>query len=454
MHTRIAEVFHQVVDLSPEARSDYFARHAVDDVTRRDVEALLAFDRSSSTMVDRQICEAAEIALARFEGSGLRCGAYVLGKSIGRGGMGAVYAAERADGETVHRAAVKLPRPGMDDPLLQLRFLTEREILAGLSHPNIARLLDAGHRDDGRPYLVMEYVEGQPIDAYTSTFDIRAKIEVFLKVCSAVAYLHRNFVVHRDLKPANILVTSDGEPKLLDFGIAKMLDRPVDSVVTAMRILTPEYASPEQIAGGAVNTATDIYSSAAVLYRLLTGRPPHRAGRKARERTTSPFSRGDVRAPAEIEPALKGDLEIILLKALKKEPAERYGTIEQFSEDLENYLCSRPIRARRREVGRRLRRFLRRQWLQLGAASLALAGRLTGGVAANRRRAAAQRRLAQVSQLANQSFDIEVEARRTPGTTGARHTESREKLRCEWAVRAPGNEFAASQHAAAAGAPD
>jgi len=369
MNSRIADVFHQVADLSPEARSNHFARHEVDAAARREIEALLAFDLPSSTILDRQIGEAAEDALARFDGSGLRCGAYVLGKSIGRGGMGAVYAAERADGEANHRAAVKLLCPGMDERLFERRFRAERQILASLSHPNIARLLDAGYRDDGRPFLVMEYVDGQPIDAYSRRFDIRAKVELFLKVCSAVAYLHRSLVVHRDLKPANILVTAEGEPKLLDFGIAKMLDQPGDSTVTTMRILTPEYASPEQVAGGAVKTSSDIYSSAAVLYRLLTGGPPHPAGREARERTAPSHSRGHVRAPAEIEPALKGDLETILLKALKKEPAERYRTIEQFSEDLENYLGSRPIRARRRLLGRH----------SLRSSVLALAGLLTGG---------------------------------------------------------------------------
>lgn len=406
MNSRIAELFHEVADLPPEARAEYFRQQGVDGITRREVEALVAFDSGSGTILAREIGEAAERALERMEG-GLRCGSYVLGEAIGRGGMGAVYAAERVDGEVAQRAAVKLLRPGMDGLQLRQRFLAERQILAGLSHPNIARLLDAGHRDDGQPFLVMEYVDGQAIDVYTSTFSVREKIRVFLKVCSAVAYLHRNLVVHRDLKPANILVTPEGEPKLLDFGIAKILDWTTDSTVTAMRILTPDFASPEQIDGNTVNTASDIYSAGAVLYRLLTGRSPHRAERGPAESAATP-------------PALKGDLEIILRKALRREPSERYATIDQFAEDLENYLDSRPIRARRGEVAYRLRRFVRRQWLPVGTAALALAGLAAGTVEANRQRAIAQRRFVQVRQLANQLFDIDVEVRRTPGTTKAR----------------------------------
>ena len=188
-------------------------------------------------------------ALARLEPKDLPCGPYRLGDLLGRGGMGTVYLAERVDGEVAQRVAVKLLRPGADDPELRQRFLAERQILATLSHPNIARLLDAGHREDGQPYLVMEYVEGKAIDVYTAGLGIRQKITLFLKVCAAVGYLHRNLVVHRDLKPANILVTDEGEPKLLDFGIAKMLDLTTDSTVTGMRMLTPDYASPEQVAG-------------------------------------------------------------------------------------------------------------------------------------------------------------------------------------------------------------
>src|SRR6202044_477859 len=198
----------------------------------------------------------------------LHCGPYRLGNLLGRGGMGSVYMAERADGGVRQRVAVKLLRSGADPPQFRAFFLSERQILAKLSHPNIARLLDAGHREDGQPYLVMEYVEGKTIDVFAAGISARQKIALFLKVCAAVSYLHRNLVVHRDLKPSNILVTEDREPKLLDFGIAKILDMGGDATVTSVRMMTPEYASPEQAAGGRMTTATDIYSLGAVLYKL------------------------------------------------------------------------------------------------------------------------------------------------------------------------------------------
>jgi serine/threonine protein kinase len=188
--------------------------------------------------------------------------------------MGAVYSAERVDGETTPRVAVKLLRPGTGGPHIRHRFLTEYQILSSLSHPNIARLSDAGQFETEQPYLVMEYIEGKPTDLYAVGLSIREKITLFLKVCAAVGYLHRNFVVHRDLKPANILVTKEHEPKLLDFGIAKMLDLTTDSTATALRMLTPDYASPEQVEGHPVSTVTDIYSLGAVLYKLLTGGIP------------------------------------------------------------------------------------------------------------------------------------------------------------------------------------
>src|SRR5207237_9137291 len=194
-----------------------------------------------------------------------------------------------------------------------------------------------GHRQDGQPYLVMEYVEGKRIDDYAATLDIRQTVVLFLKVCAAVAHLHRNLVVHRDLKPSNILVTDEGEPKLLDFGIAKMLDLTADSTITIMRMLTPDYASPEQAIGGAMTTATDIYSLGAVLYKLLTGESPHHFGGDSEEAIALAISSGNIAPPAKLAPGLSGDIEVILMKALRREPQERYTTIDQFAEDLEKY---------------------------------------------------------------------------------------------------------------------
>ena len=334
MKVRVEEIFHAVADLSAEARAKYFAERNVDGATRNEVEQLVAFDSRSTGVLDQEIGRVALGALALAEPQQLLCGPYRLGSLLGRGGMGSVYSAERVDGEVSHKVAVKLLRPGGDDLHLQQRFLAERQILAPLSHPNIARLLDAGHREDGQPYLVMEYVEGKAIDVYAAELSTREKISLFLGVCGAVSYLHRNLVVHRDLKPANILVTAEGAAKLLDFGIAKLLDMAGDATVTHMRMLTPDYASPEQMAGGQITTATDIYSLGAVLYELLTGSSPHRVDGDSVEAIALVISNGKITPPSKLAPHLKGDLDTVLMKALRKEPHERYASVDAFADDL------------------------------------------------------------------------------------------------------------------------
>lgn len=420
MRIQVEELFHEVADLTVEARARYFEEHGVGILMRREVEALVTFDSPSHTTLDRSVGQVAQRALARLEPRTLQCGPYRLGDLLGQGGMGSVYAAERVDGEVQQRVAVKLLRPEADDPFLRQRFLAERQILASLSHPHIARLLYAGHREDGQPYLVMEYVEGKTIDVYTAGLDIYHKIHLFLKVCAAVAYLHRNLIVHRDLKPANILITADDEPKLLDFGIAKILGLTTESTVTNSRLLTPDYASPEQVTGGPITTATDIYSLGAVLYKLLTGISPHQFEGGLPGTMMWAISNGIITPPSKLTPDLKGDLEMIMLKALRREPSERYASVEQFSEDLENYRESRPIRVRRDDAWYRTRKFARRHWLPVAAATLAVAG-LSGGVAvANHQREVAQRRFVEVRQLANKLFDIDTAIRQTPGTTKAR----------------------------------
>ncbi len=422
MRLQVEEVFHEIADLSAEARAYYFDNHGVDCLTREEVEALVAFDVRSSVSLKQEIGLAAQRTIEQVEPKGLRCGPYRLGDLVGRGGMGTVYLGERVDGEITHTVAVKLLRPGGDDPQLRERFLAERQILATLSHPNIATLLDAGHREDGQPYLVMEYVEGRPIDLYAAGLEIRQRVGLFLKVSAAVAYLHRNLVVHRDLKPQNILVTQEGEPKLLDFGIAKMLDLTTDSTVTGMRILTPDYASPEQVAGSPVSTATDVYSLGAVLYKLLTGASPHQFEGDSAGAIVLAISKGAIAPPSKLSPNLKGDLEMILMKALRTEPQERYATVDQFAEDLQNYLESRPIRARKGDAWYRARKFVRRYWLPFGAATLAVAGLAGGALVANHQRAIAQLRFGEVRQLANVFlFDFERSIRDLPGTLDARN---------------------------------
>ncbi len=296
MNIRIEELFHELADLSADERARYFVERDVDQDTRREVEALLACDSGTSAFLLRDISNAASRALPQIEPKGWRCGPYRLLDVIGRGGMGSVYLAERADGEVTQRLAVKVLPHGAGDPERE-RFLQERQILASLTHPNIARMLDAGHLDNGQPFLAMEYVDGKPIDVFAAGLTMREKIALFRKVCAAVGYLHRNLVVHRDLKPSNILVTADGEPKILDFGIAKILDLATDKTRTGMRMLTPDYASPEQVTGGRVSTATDIYSLGAVLYRLLTGKPPHEFEDHSAEAIVSAITTREVTRP-------------------------------------------------------------------------------------------------------------------------------------------------------------
>src|SRR3984893_2453649 len=251
-------LFHELVELSPDERETCFRERRVPADVRAEVEELLHFDTGSDHILTECVSSVAARSLqsntATREGD--RCGAYRLGRVLGRGGMGSVYLAERADGEVDRRVAIKLLRFGGDEPAFRDRFLRERQILANLSHPGIARLLDAGQTGDGQPYLVMDYIDGSPIDVYAKELDPREKVALFIQVCDAVSYAHRNLIVHRDLKPSNILVDSRGQVKLLDFGIAKILDGSGNQTQTRERLLTPDYASPEQVRGGVHTTAT------------------------------------------------------------------------------------------------------------------------------------------------------------------------------------------------------
>jgi serine/threonine protein kinase/Tol biopolymer transport system component len=362
MRPEVVELFDKLADLSPEARVRYLSEHPVDAETLREVEQLLAHDASEADPLTQPIAFTAAQAVLSMDATGVRCGAFRLVSLIGRGGMGVVYLAERVDGEVTQRAAVKLLHPGWSD-IHRERFLQEREILAALIHPNIAHLLDAGHLDDGQPYFAMEYVEGKPIDKHCEGFTLRQKIKLFLRVCGAVEYLHRNLVIHRDLKPGNILVTASGEPKLLDFGIAKLLDFDGDHTATHLRMLTPNYASPEQLNGGVVGTSSDIYSLGAVLHTLLTGKPPQGV------------------APGQLNPELKGDLELVLQTALRQEPQERYSSVEEFAGDLKAFLGSYPIRARRGDRIYQARKLARRYWVPAAlTAAIATALLSAGGL--------------------------------------------------------------------------
>jgi serine/threonine-protein kinase len=371
MNGVIEKLFHELADLSAEARTRYFAQHSVEMSAREQVEALLAFDSGASRFLSREIGIAASRSLPQFEVTGRRCGPYRLLKVIGRGGMGVVYLAERVDGKVNGHVAVKLLPVGSGESLKR-RFLQEIQILARLSHPNIAHMLDAGHLDSDEPFLVMEYIEGRPIDVFVTRLSVPEKIVLFVKVCRAAECLHRNLVVHRDLKPSNILVTADGEPKLVDFGIAKLLDPPTDSTITGMRMLTPDYASPEQVSGFKISRATDIYSLGMVLYLLLTGKSAQEFEDRSPETIARVVTTREVTRPTRWKPELKGDLEFILLKALRKNPEERYATAEQFAEDLQAFLESRPVTARSGYAGYCLRNFLRRHWLLVAAPAVVI----------------------------------------------------------------------------------
>ncbi len=418
MSPETERIFSEVADLSPEAREQYYERLQVDERTRRQVESLLAHDLGATEAMDGVIAELAQVALSQMVSR--RCGPYELLDPIGEGGMGAVYRARRRDGEVEQEVAIKLLRHRITNANMEERFLQERQILANLSHPNIARMLDAGRTAEGQPYLVMEFVQGVAIDAYCRGASLRERIRLFLPVCEAVAHAHRNLVVHRDLKPANILVTPDGHPKLLDFGIAKIIAPDVSVTRLEERALTPEYGSPEQASHAPTTTATDVYSLGALLYKLLTGASPHRFESRTPEEVTEVICRREPPPASSFEPACRGDLDAILKKALRKEPEERYATVEQLAEDLRNYLCWKPVRVRGDEWLYRLRRFVRRHWVTVSAAVLAFAG-LTGGLLlAHRERMIAEHRFRQVRDLATRLFEIDRKVRPLPGATEAR----------------------------------
>ena len=313
-------------------------------------------------------------------------GSYTLDSLLGQGGMGTVWLAHRSDGRYDARVAVKLLNPALLGPGGIERFRREGQALGRLTHPNIARLIDAGVTQTGQPYLVIEYVEGETITKWCDSrrLDVRASVRLFLDVLAAVAHAHAKFILHRDLKPSNIMVTAEGQVKLLDFGIAKLLDDGADA--TPMSDLTrlggyaftPEYAAPEQVQGDEVSSATDVYSLGALLYVLLTGRHPTvGTGRTPLERMRAIVDTEPVR-PSEAARALRGDLDNIILKALKKSPAERYPTVEAFAEDLRRHLNHEPVSARADSFAYRTGKFVVRNRLAVGAAAIVLLSIIAG----------------------------------------------------------------------------
>lgn len=410
--SQITDLFGAASELPAGERRPYIIRQTLDDLElREEVLGLLAYDTGPSTgPLTRALGEALEATTRdrRDKLIGKLLGGYKIVSVLGQGGTGTVYLAERADRQYSAQVAIKLVDSAALHGDLRLRFSAERQILASLSHEHIARLLDAGETDEGQPYLVMEYVHGLSVDRYCDRVQltIPARLELFLKICAAVQYAHQNLVVHRDLKPANVLVTSDGTPKLLDFGIAKLLNVGNDAAALQAltrindRLLTPEYASPEQILGRTVTTASDVYALGVVLYELLTGARPYvvpgSASQLELERTICVHDperpsvaiqkaiefgprdgESSIQAiaakrsltPERVRRRLEGDIDAIVMRALRKEPEHRYGSVEQLIADIRRHLANEAVQARQGNWIYYSQRFARRNVVAVSAGS-------------------------------------------------------------------------------------
>lgn len=471
---KIKEVFNRAVDLPLLVRPAFLAEScAEDEEMRLEIEKMLAFAEDDDGTLEKNafnyLKEEKESSLPE------RIGAYRIIREIGRGGMGVVYEAVRETKDFKQKVALKVIKRGMDTDAILSRFRHEQQILATLVHPNIARFLDGGMTSGGLAFYAMEYVEGQPLDEFAESRDlgINERLALFREICSAVQFAHKNFVIHRDLKPSNIIVSPEVAPKLLDFGISKILSEESDGTVgtaTALGMMTPAYASPEQIRGERVNTATDIYSLGVILCELLTGQKPYRvssnhqpdwvkaiceaeplrpsslAGRplfadknrhftgenqtvrnkeqktKNKEQETNPKSR------VQNLKLLRGDLDNIVLKALRKEPEHRYASVEQFSEDIHRYLVGLPIIARRSTLKYRVSKFIHRNRLAAVAGLLILVSLIAGiavaswqAYVAQKERQIAERRFEDVRQLANKVvFKYHDAIAALPGSTETR----------------------------------
>lgn len=381
---RAKQIFLDALDLDENAREPFVAAKCGDNQTvYEEVIALLAANEEHKDFIETP----AFSLNAAFNGTsslvGKNFGHYRILSEIGHGGMGAVFLAERADGQFNQKVAIKIVRPGLDTEHIRVRFVNERQILADLEHPYISHLIDGGTTDDGIPYLVMEHIEGTPITEYCSSnkLSTRGKLDLFLKVCEAVAFAHRKLVIHRDLKPSNIFVTIDGQPKLLDFGIAKLLDQRGEGRAqqTQLAAFTPDYASPEQVRGQSISTATDVYSLGMILYQLLTDSLPYRFSTRSPEEIIRVICETDPSPPnrvisenvaANALNRVETDLENIVLLAIRKEPERRYRSVEQFAEDIRRYLSGLPVSAREDTFGYRASKFARRHKYGVAAAVL------------------------------------------------------------------------------------
>ena len=466
---RVKELFGAALERELGERSA-FLREACgeDDALRSEVESLLSSYRREDIFIETPAAESI-LEVPRETQSGQRIGSYRIIREIGRGGMAVVYLAVRADDAYRKRVAIKLVKDCADLEEIRRRFRNERQTLASLDHPNIVKLLDGGATEDGSPYLVMDYVEGMPITEYCDTrqLSITERLELFQIVCGAVHHAHQNLVIHRDLKPGNILVTGEGTPKVLDFGIAKLLNPEFSAQTLLMtqadrRLMTPEYASPEQVRGQPITTATDIYSLGVLLYELLTGHRPYRLkGQTLHEMervicveepekpstvvtrpavivspdgttqsTLTPQFVSQTREgrPEKLRRRLLGDLDNIVLMALRKEPQRRYASAEQFSQDIRRHLEGLPVTARPATLGYRASKFIHRHTAAVSSAAIVLLMLIAGIIATTREariarteRARSERRFNDVRYLANSFlFEFHDSIKDLPGATPAR----------------------------------
>jgi tetratricopeptide (TPR) repeat protein len=439
---RIESIFSAALELPARERERFLEGEcAGDEDLRREVAAMIASDGEGVGQIDALVQQAAAVLSAEEDADhsrsniGRRIGSYQIVRLIGRGGMGAVYQAVRADDQYLQSVAIKLIAYGSDSPEALARFRTERQILATLQHPNIAAMLDGGATDDGQPYIVMEYIEGEPLVDYARSrrLGIPERVRLFRELCSAVQHAHQMLVIHRDIKPNNVLVTESGVPKLLDFGIAKLLMTELipgqqDTTATVNRRMTPQYASPEQVRGEPLTTATDVYSLGVLLYELLVFESPYRlTGRSQREIEQAICDTGPMRLTSAVkdDPKLRkqlaGDLETIVAMALRKEPQRRYASVQQFSDDLQKHLAGFPVSAREDTLFYVAGKLMRRNRLATAAfAGLALSI-AAGWVMTARQQQRTEERYTQVRKLANSLlFDLHRDIKALPGSTSVR----------------------------------
>ncbi|MGH7507297.1 MAG: serine/threonine-protein kinase, partial [Longimicrobiales bacterium] len=442
---RVEPILDRVLDLPPAEREAFLDEAcAGDPVLRADAEALLEADRQATGFLEAPaaslLLAAEALPASAASNVGTVIGQYRIVRELGRGGMGTVFLAERADGQFDQRVALKLIRGGAVSDDIVHRFLHERQILARLDHPNIAHLIDGGLTGDGQPYFAMELIDGSPITTYCDErgLVIEQRLRLFRAAAEAVACAHRNLVVHRDLKPSNVLVTVDGQVKLLDFGIAKMLEEPEDARAltrSGLYMLTPEYAAPEQVRGGTITTATDVYMLGALLYELLSGHRAHRfdhhtpaelerviceqdpvppstaviagsaRGAGPARGTTSGADRRQT-VTRRLRRRLHGDLDNIVMKALRKEPDRRYPSVDAMIDDIGRYESGRPVLARRDSFGYRSSKFIRRNRAAVAAAGFVVVSLLAGMTTTTYQARVAARESARAEQVKNFVLDL------------------------------------------------